>query len=161
MGLSYGLLRPKMSIYTSTHESLLMLRATKVICGSYIHMNFYSTVLAPAPLLWWLNEETEAFEYSGLARQCNCPNSQISWRTCHIFHNAPFRTEICTTFLFWEWCIVGYVIGASWDLWDWSVYCCWCRVARTSAVMTIHAGQNNACRPQGRISTTCAISSLK
>ena len=43
-----------------------MLRAIKVISGSYIHMNFYSTVLAPTPLLWCLNEETEAFEHTSI-----------------------------------------------------------------------------------------------
>ena len=46
----------------------------------------------------------------------NWPNSQIPECTCSIFHNAPFRTEICT-FLFWmehcgiSWnrCILGFV----------------------------------------------------
>ena len=37
--------------------------------------------------------------------------------TCPIFHNAPFRTEMCT-FLIWT---VGYGTIALWDLWDWSI----------------------------------------
>ena len=60
------------------------------------------------------------------ADQCtaNRPILQIPQRTSPIFHNAPFRTEMCL-FLFWmaqcgiwDWCIVGFVRLVCWGSTD-------------------------------------------
>ena len=63
------------------------------------------------------------------AERCMCGNSSGIWPIdqFHKSHNAliPYPTihdseQKCAHFSS-EWCIVGYVTGALWDLWDWFI----------------------------------------
>ena len=65
--------------------------------------------------IWWRHHDIQHRKTSFCLTTKKWPNAQIQQPTCHISHNAPFRTEM-GTFLFWmvrcgiwDSCIEGFV----------------------------------------------------
>ena len=91
-------------------------------CVGTIFRNDITPPRVPILKLWSLWSFGKMNVYNSFVLMIgNWPNSQIPQRTCPKYHNASFRTEICS-FLFWMLYFgIEYWAAALWGLWDWSI----------------------------------------
>ena len=119
MGCLLGIMITKTAVFSSTIQR-------KMICsGNYIQLHMFSfteihlNVVPGTSHGWWKTAKTTMKS----KQKPNRPISQIPECICAIPTMHHFVTEMCTCvhISVTKWCIVGYLSGALWDLWDGSI----------------------------------------